>query len=131
APAETAPAPPPKPVKPPPPPPEAKVVVTADDYHQQGRQFIQDDKFPEAIEALNKALDMNPYLATAFNARGYAHFRLKHYKEAIADFDAAIKLNPLYGNAFTNRASAKRAAGDKAGADADQAKARELIKNAK
>jgi tetratricopeptide (TPR) repeat protein len=122
---------PPRPVTPPPPPLETKAVLTADDYHQQGRKDIQEDKFAEAIEALNKALDMNPYLATAFNARGYAHFRLKQYKEAIADFDAAIKLNPLYGNAFTNRASAKRAAGDKAGADADQAKARDLIKNAK
>jgi tetratricopeptide (TPR) repeat protein len=131
APVEIAAAPPPKPVKPPPPPLETKTVLTADDYHQEGRKFIQDEKFPEAVAALSKALEMNPYLATAFNARGYAQFRLKHLKEAIADFDSAIKLNPVYGNAYTNRSSAKRAAGDKAGADADQAKARDLLKNAK
>ncbi len=34
----------------------------------------------------------------------------------------------MYANAYTNRSSAKRAAGDKAGADADQAKAREFLK---
>jgi tetratricopeptide (TPR) repeat protein len=105
--------------------------MTGEDYHEQGRKMIQEDRFAEAIEALSQALKLNPYLATAFNARGYAHFRLKQYKEAIADFDDAIKLNPAYGNAYTNRASAKRMAGDKAGADADQARARDLIKNVK
>ena len=37
-------------------------------------------------------------------------------------------LNPKYANAYTNRAAARRAAGDKAGAEADQAKAREFLK---
>ena len=36
----------------------------------------------------------------------------------------------MYANAYTNRSGAKRAAGDKAGADADQAKAREFLKAA-
>src|SRR5262249_24938820 len=102
-----------------------------DDYHQQGRKLLQEDKFAEAVAVLTQALNLNPYLATSFNARGYARQRLKQYKEAIADFDSAIKLNPAYGNAYTKRSAAKRGAGDKAGADADTAKARDLIKNAK
>jgi hypothetical protein len=36
----------------------------------------------------------------------------------------------LYGNAYTNRAAAKRSAGDPLGSEADQAKARELLKAA-
>jgi len=47
---------------------------------------------------------------------------------AAQDFSQAIKLNPAYGNAYTNRSGAKRAAGDTAGADADQARARDLLK---
>jgi Flp pilus assembly protein TadD len=111
-------------------PPAPGQVTTAADYQQQGRKLIQEERFAEAIEPLSQAVKLDPFLATAFNARGYAYYRLKKLPQAIADFDQAIKLNPLYGNAYTNRSGAKRAAGDKTGADADQAKARDLLKAA-
>jgi Flp pilus assembly protein TadD len=109
-------------------PPPVKPVTTAAEYQQRGRKLIQEEHFAEAIEPLTQALKLDPFLATNFNARGYAYYRLKRLPLAIADFDEAIKLNPLYANAYTNRGVAKRAAGDKAGADADQARARDLLK---
>jgi len=107
-----------------------KPGMTAADYHQEGRKFIQEEHFAQAIAPLTQAIKLEPTLATAFNARGYAYFRLKKFKESLADFDQAIKLNPLYANAYTNRSTTRRAAGDKAGADADQAKVRELMMRA-
>jgi Flp pilus assembly protein TadD len=107
-----------------------KPGMSAADYHQEGRKFIQEEHFAQAIAPLTQAIKLEPTLATVFNARGYAYYRLKKYKESMADFDQAIKLNPLYANAYTNRSSARRAAGDKTGADADQAKVRELMTKA-
>jgi tetratricopeptide (TPR) repeat protein len=111
-------------------PPPAKPVTTAAEYQQQGRKLIQEESFAAAIEPLSQAVNLDPFLATTFNARGYAYYRLKKYQLAIADFDQAIKLNPLYANAYTNRSAARRASGDKAGADTDMAKARDLLKAA-
>ncbi len=71
-------------------------------------------------------MQTDPSLSLAFNARGYAYLRLKQYAKAISDFDRAIQLNPEYVNAYSNRAAAKKAAGDKPGADADLTKIRTL-----
>jgi tetratricopeptide (TPR) repeat protein len=121
----------PKAAKTPSAPPGRKAGNPAAEYQQQGRKLIQEEKFAEAIEPLTEAVKLDPFLATTFNARGYAYHRIKKYAEAIADFDTAIKLNPAYANAYTNRSAAKRATGDKAGAEMDVAKARELLKAAK
>jgi hypothetical protein len=50
-------------------------------------------------------------------------------KRALQDYDEAIRLNPEYLNATHNRAAARRAAGDNAGADADRRREAELTKN--
>ncbi len=90
--------------------------------------MLQDERFAEAIEQFTQALKLDPALSLAYNGRGYAQFRLKHYAEAIKDFNEAIRLNPDYANAYMNRSAARRVLGDGAGADADQAKARQALR---
>ncbi len=58
--------------------------------------------------------------------RGTAYARKFEYKLAIADFSSAIALTPDDGEAFFLRAAVRRAAGDMAGADADDARAKAL-----
>jgi hypothetical protein len=50
---------------------------------------------------------------------------LHDWTGAIEDLSQAILLNPGYGDAYKIRAIAKRAIGDKAGADADAEKSRQ------
>jgi tetratricopeptide (TPR) repeat protein len=107
------------------------VATSATEYHSRGRKLIQEEKYAASIEPLTQAVTLDPFLSQAFNARGYAYFRLKQYKQALADFDQAIKLNPVYTNAYVNRAQVRVVLGDKAGGDSDQAKARDLLKLAK
>jgi tetratricopeptide (TPR) repeat protein len=108
--------------------PTTAPIDDAPAHHARGRKLLQEDKYREAIEELTQAIRLDPVLAQAYNARGFAYFKLKQYSKAISDFDQAIRLYPGYANAFVNRAATKRAAGNQAGAEADQARARALTK---
>jgi tetratricopeptide (TPR) repeat protein len=101
--------------------------LTAAQHNSLGRKALQEEHFTEAIKEFSAALKLDPSLSLAYNARGYAYFRQKRYTDALADFDNALRLNPAYINAYINRSSARRAAGDTAGADADMAKVKQLV----
>jgi tetratricopeptide (TPR) repeat protein len=98
----------------------------ADRYNRRGRSFSNQGKFEEALRILNQAIEIDPDLAAAQNARGYVELRLRNYERAIRDFSEAIRLNPGYANAYHNRAVARGFAGDQAGAALDFRRAAEL-----
>jgi tetratricopeptide (TPR) repeat protein len=100
-----------------------------------------------AIEDFDQAIRLNPNYAMAFNDRGRAYFSkgraacrpasfppcalaIAQYDRAIEDFDQAIRLNPndaMAARAYSERAGAKSAKGDFAGAAADLAKGTQLV----
>jgi hypothetical protein len=77
-------------------------------------------RFARPVEEFTKAVLSDPKFTLAFNARAYAHIRLRRYREA-------LKLNPYYAKADRNRAVSRLALGNKTGADADQTNAEELL----
>src|SRR5207248_7880466 len=54
--------------------------------------FLRDPE--DAIKDFDKALELDPKRAEAYQKRGIEHFKLGHIKESIADFDQYIKLRP-------------------------------------
>ena len=87
---------------------------------------MEQEKFEEALENFDQALQLDPNHALALNARGYARLRLRYYETALSDFNDAIRLNPSYANAYWNRSAAKKALGDDAGAREDLRRAARL-----
>lgn len=71
--------------------------------HAQGIEAIDREDYARAIELLSEAIRLDPKLAAAWMARGYAQGELGQLERAVADYDEAIRLDPQDAEAWCNR----------------------------
>lgn len=76
-------------------------------------------RFAEAIDLLREALTANPGAALLWNTLGCVLFEQGDAGQSLVFFDEAIRLQPDLHAAHFNRANARKAVGDVAGALAD------------
>jgi tetratricopeptide (TPR) repeat protein len=105
---------------------EAVNSLSATDWFEKGYALGNSGKWHEAIEANNKAIELNPTFVAAYNNRGNAYASLGNHRQAIKDYDRAIGLDPNYASAYNNRGNAYSALGDNRQAIRDCGKAIEL-----
>ena len=108
---------------------EAVNSLSATDWFEKGYALGNSGKWHEAIEANNKAIELNPTFVTAYNNRGNAYASLGDHRQAIKDYDRAIGLDSKYASAYNNRGNAYFALGDNRQAIRDFDKAIELNPN--
>ena len=89
---------------------------SSDKYVEQGRVYLKEGKFREAVQVLNQAIEADDANSEAFNSRGVAYFELKEYANAALDYDQAIKLKPDFYRPYYNRGLLKVAQNDLTGA---------------
>lgn len=119
-------APPPKPVVPPKP-VAAKQAGTAIEWVQIGDLRRSQGNLEGAIQAYNRAIEMNPRLAAAYCNRGLTRSDKGDYDGGIADSTKSIELNPKDPFPFINRANARLLKGvDPDASIADATRALEL-----
>jgi tetratricopeptide (TPR) repeat protein len=77
----------------------------------------------EAIIEFNKAIQVNPKFAPAYNNRGISYFNQRHLDLSISDFNKTIELDPTFAGAYSNRGASYAAKGilDKGISDCDTA----------
>jgi tetratricopeptide (TPR) repeat protein len=86
--------------------PYALAEITTGDsvsWTQRGDDLYLQARYGDAVDAYNKALEIDPYYSIAWNKRGNALTELGYYEEAIRNYDKAIELDPLYGQAWDNK----------------------------
>jgi tetratricopeptide (TPR) repeat protein len=94
-------------------------IFISEIHYNLGVSYQLTERLDNAIKNYNKAIELNPKLAQAFNNRGTAYADKGESDKAMADYNRAIELNPKYNMAFYNRGGtyADRGEFDKAIAD--------------
>ena len=85
---------------------DQKVSSKAAIHLFKGKVQANKKAWNEAIAEYNKAIELNPKFAYAYNDRGLAHFDKGQYDQALSDFTKAIQLNPRFAGAYINRGMA-------------------------
>ncbi len=73
---------------------------TADDWYEAGNILFQESKYPEALEAYNKALDTNQHLTAAWIAKGITLQKLGRYDLALSSLNTSIETDPENSEAW-------------------------------
>jgi tetratricopeptide (TPR) repeat protein len=94
-------------------------------YNARCQIYLEDGDVQKTIQDCSKSIQVSPTV-DAFYQRGEAYEKLGEHQKAIADFDAAIAESREAPFAYRARSVAKRNAGDRAGAQADDDQARRI-----
>lgn len=73
-------------------------------YLDEGIFNIQDGKYENAIENINKSLDIKNDWEIPYFYRAVAHHALENFDEAMLDYTKALQLNEKMTDAYYNRA---------------------------
>jgi tetratricopeptide (TPR) repeat protein len=72
----------------------------------KGNELLDKRRYPEAVEALGKAIAMNPKWSKAYHLRALAYIRMGENEPAAADLSKVIELEPRRIAAYQLRANA-------------------------
>ena len=76
----------------------------AETCYQKGFALYKKEQLEQANVYFDKALRLDPKLASAYYYRGVVHYRQEKYDLAIADCSNAVRINPLHTEAYNIRA---------------------------
>jgi tetratricopeptide (TPR) repeat protein len=86
-------------------------------------------RWDTAIESINAALEIEPYLAGAYYERGVIRGQLREFEAAINDYTMAIHIEPEFEEAYFSRALAYEERKRYADAEADLTRTLDLNPN--
>jgi tetratricopeptide (TPR) repeat protein len=104
--------------------PPVKLIASV--LNSRGMAWERADNLEKAKVDYEKAMEVNPDYANAYNNRGNIKLNQKDYDGAVADYNRAIGLNGLFVEAHFNRGIARENIGDLTGAIEDFNRAIEL-----
>lgn len=78
----------------------ADLKEKADKHKTEGNELMKQEKFKEALEQYNKAIEIDANNAVYYCNRAAAHSKLSDFVNSIEDCKNALKIDPSYGKAW-------------------------------
>ena len=78
----------------------------SDALHLLGVISYQTSQYQSAVDLINQAIQINPFIASYYSNLGLALQELKLYTTAVASYDKAIELKNDFADAYSNRGNA-------------------------
>ena len=81
----------------------------AEKYKQEGNEFFQKNKFLQALDKYNEAINLKVETkknAVYYSNRAFVNLKLENYGSCIEDANIAIKIDPNFTKAYFRRAEA-------------------------
>ncbi len=98
-------------------------------YNNRGVAYNGIGNYRQAIEDLNRAIEIKPDYEQAYNSRGVAYNGIGNYRQAIEDLNRAIEIKPDYEQAYNSRGVAYNTLGNYRQAIVDLNRAIEIKPN--
>lgn len=80
--------------------------ANATDLYNRGDTLLKLKRYEAALDAYDRAIELKPEYAEAWNGQGNTFLGLKRYEDALDAYDKAIQIQPNYLEAWTNRGKA-------------------------
>jgi serine protease Do len=101
-------------------------ISDSSDYFLTGLNQYLRGELPAALNAANRAIQVNPRFAAAYSLRGNIRYISADYRGALADFSQAVQLNNRLASAYMGRGLSQSALSNPEGAIADYTQAIQL-----
>ncbi|MEB3287687.1 MAG: tetratricopeptide repeat protein [Vampirovibrionales bacterium] len=72
----------------------------AEGYNNYGYALAHLGRYKEALDAVNRSLELKPDSAAALDSRGFVYHGMKKYPEALNDYKKALTLDPTIGEIY-------------------------------
>lgn len=83
-------------------------IESAEIYELRGYIYDELEKYKQAVEDYNRAIDLNPEFHRAYHNRGTTRLNLDEYQQAIEDYTQAINLDPESAESYYGRGNTYR-----------------------
>ncbi|MBF2016777.1 MAG: tetratricopeptide repeat protein [Rivularia sp. T60_A2020_040] len=77
--------------------------ANADDLYKKANTFYELQRYQDALSSYQKAIEIQPEYAQAWNGKAKVLYELSSYQEALLAYDKAIQIEPDYEDSWSGR----------------------------